>query len=270
MTEFCFETINWSPYFGFDKPDLRAMIRIASETGFSAISFDLPSIAYFMAHDGSLAELRQSLDAHRLRLLAVHSLSIDDDVAGVAALTHAAMESCTALGADYFHAGVIAPVDANVVAATRRAERICRDSGVGFAIEFLPFLPVASIAETRALLDAAGIKGRNLVIDTWHFFNGPDDWDQLERISADEIAYIQFNDHGPLASDDLLHETTQNRVMPGEGGFDLERFAALFRRIGYDGVVGIEILSRAARAEPIAAVARRMIETTRPYWSAES
>lgn len=266
MIGFCFETINWSPYFGFKNPDLRKMIRVAAETGFDWISFDLPSIAYFTANNGALADLKASLSARAVKVLAVHSLAIDDKVDRVEALSRSAIEVCTALGAQYLHAGVTAPVDANVVEATRRAEWICRSSDVGFAIEFLPFLPVASIGQTQSLLQAAGIAGRNLVVDSWHFFNGPDDWDELGRISADDIAYIQFNDHGPLESDDLLHETTQNRLMPGEGDFDLERFASVIRGLGYDGVVGTEILSSAARAQPIEDVARRMMESSLPYW----
>jgi sugar phosphate isomerase/epimerase len=133
-------------------------------------------------------------------------------------------------------------------------------------IEFLPFLPVASIGDTRKLLQDAGVGGRNMVVDSWHFFYGPDDWPALEGLSAGEIAYVQFNDHLPLASDDLFHETTQKRVMPGAGSFDLKRFANTLRGLGYDGVVGPEILSAESRAQPLDAVAREIMATSRPYW----
>ena len=266
MVGFCFETVNWSPYFGFARPELRRMIRAAEATGFGWISFDLPSIAHFTANAGTLGALRDALAAANVKLLAVHSLAIDGDVAKVETLTREAMETCRALGAAYFHAGVIAPVDAQVVAATRRAADICQESGVGFAIEFLPFLPVASIGQTRSLLAAAGARRPGLVVDSWHFFNGLDDWDALAGIAADEIAYVQFDDHGPLQSDDLLFETTEKRVMPGEGIFDLGRFASTLRGAGFDGVVGVEILSAASRAQPIEEVARRMMDTSKPYW----
>ena len=270
MIEFCFETVNWSPYLGFERPDLVQLIRAAADAGYACISFDLPSIDYFVAHDGPIDLLKANLDANRLRMLAVHSLSISDDVAEVERLTRAAVATCQVLDAEYLHAGVVSAVDDRVVEATRRAHAICRDAGVGFAIEFLPFLPVATIAQTRALLSAAGIGGRNFVVDTWHFFNGPDDWPELEGLRGDEIAYVQFNDHGPLLSDDLLEETIHRRLMPGEGIFDLDRFARVLRATGYDGVVGLEILSRATRDLPVHEVARQAMDSSRPYWANKS
>ncbi len=267
MVEFCFETVNWSPYLGFEKPDLGAMIRAAAGAGYRWISFDLPSIEYFIAHDGPIDLLKANLDANGLTMLALHSLSISDDVESVKALTRAAVATCRVLGAQYLQAGVISPVDDRVIEATRRAHELCRDAGIGFAIEFLPFLPVATIAQTRALLKAARIAGRNFVIDTWHFFNGPDDWTELERLDADEIAYVQFNDHGPLVSDDLLDETIHRRLMPGEGIFDLARFARVIQAVGYDGVVGIEILSRTTREQPVRQVAQQAMDSSRPYWA---
>ena len=67
MTEYCFETINWSPYVGFEKPDLAAMIRIAASVGYRWITLDQKGIAYYTEHDGSLETLRLSLTEKRLR-----------------------------------------------------------------------------------------------------------------------------------------------------------------------------------------------------------
>ena len=266
MIEYCFETVNWSPYFGCERPDLRAMIRAAAANGYRWISFDIPSVACFVAHDGSLETLKAELSVQGVGLLALHSLAIDNNVETVADLAEAAIAICSALGARYLHAGITAPVDHCVVAATRLAGTRCHAAGIGFAVEFLPFLPVASIGQARALLQQAGIGGRNLVVDSWHFFNGPDDWPALEGLTAAEIAYVQFNDHPPLASDDLLFETTQKRVLPGAGCFDLERFAATLRGLGFDGVVGPEILSAHTRAQSLDQAAREFMAASSPYW----
>lgn len=271
MVEFCFETVNWSPYLGFDKPDLIAMIKAASATGYRWISFDLPTIAHYVAYDGTIETLRDAIETHGLKMLAVHSLAINDDIAGIETLARSAVEIGIKLGAAYLHGGVIAPIDDKVIEATRRADRICRDGGQELAMEFLPFLPLASIGQTHALLAAAGVTGRNFVIDSWHFFNGPDGqgpdgWAALDSIPANRIAYVQFNDHGPMESDDILFETTQNRLMPGDGIFDLKQFADRIRAMGYDGIVGPELLSSATRNLPIEQFARRLMETSAPYW----
>ena len=271
MIEYCFETVNWSPYLGFEKPDLLAMIKAASATGYRWISFDLPSIAHYVAHDGTIESLRDEIEAHGLKMLAVQSLAISDDIAGVDTLARSAVAIGDKLGALYLHGGVIAQIDDQVIEATRRASQICRDAGQELAMEFLPFLPLASIGQTHDLLDAAGMAGRNFVIDSWHFFNGPDGqgaqgWTALDGIPADRIAYVQFNDHGPLATDDLLFETTQKRLFPGDGIFDLTAFADRIMANGFDGIVGPELLSDTTRSLPIEHFARQLMKTSAPYW----
>lgn len=265
--EFCFETVNWSPYFGFEKPDVPGMIRAAARHGFGSISLDMPTIEHYIAKGGSLSLLREALAASGVKLLALHSLAISADVGEVDRLSRPLVEACEALGAQYLHAGATAPVNDDLIAATRHAGKMCESAGIGFAIEFLPFLPVATIKQTRDLLNAAGLSRPGIVIDTWHFFNGPDDWADLENVNAAEIAYIQFNDHAPLPDGaDLLFETTQKRLPPGEGCFDLKRFAATMRNIGFDGVIGPEILSEAFRCTSMDEAARQIMRTSKPYW----
>ena len=135
------------------------------------------------------------------------------------------------------------------------------------AVEFLPFLPIASIADARAMIASPETRGAGLVVDSWHFFHGPDDWPELEAIRADEIAYVQFDDHPPLVGADLLVETTSRRVMPGRGVFDLERFAKTLMDRGFTGPVGLEHLSAQDRARPVDDVARELLEASRGYWA---
>lgn len=270
MVAFCFETVNWSPYVGFEKPDLGEMIRAAASTGYRWISFDLPRIAYYTANDGPIEKLRDEIESHGLRMLAVYSLAISEDIPHVEKLARAAVETGKRLGASFLHAGITTAIDASVIEATRRANLLCRDAGQELAMEFMPILPLSSIAQTHDVLNAAEVTGRNFVIDTWHFFNGPDGrgpdkWSGLDSVPADRIAYVQFNDHGPVGTD-LLDETINRRLLPGEGIFELEQFAAHLRAAGFDGVVGPELLSQSSRGQPVKQVAQRLIETSAPFW----
>ena len=273
MIEFCFEGVNWSPFVGFEKPDLAAMIKAAADAGYRWITLDKASIAYYTQNDGTLATLKGEIDRHGLKMLGLQDLTINDDVAAVEADTRKLVETGAALGARYLQAGITAPLGDKVVAATRAAHLICRDAGMDIAMEFLPFLPLASIGQTLDVLDAAGMTGRNVVVDTWHFFNGPDGksadggWATLAGIPVERIAFVQFNDHGPLESDDLLAETIEKRVMPGEGIFDLKKFVATLRASGFDGIVGTENISKVTRYQPVEQVALRLMETAAPYWA---
>jgi sugar phosphate isomerase/epimerase len=273
MVEFCFEGVNWSPFVGFEKPDLATMCKAAVDAGYRWITLDKASIAYYLEHDGTLATLKAEIARNGLKMLGLQDLTINDDVAAVEADTRKLVATGAALGARYLQAGITAPLGDKVVAATRAAHLICREAGMDIAMEFLPFLPLASIGQTLDVLDAAGMTGPNIVVDTWHFFNGPDGrsadggWAALAGIPAERIAFVQFNDHPPLESDDLLSETIERRVMPGEGIFDLKKFVATLRASGFDGIVGTENISRVTRFQPVDQVAHRLMETAAPYWA---
>jgi len=56
------------------------------------------------------------------------------------------------------------------------------------------------------------------------------------------------------------------RAMPGDGVFELHRFADTLRERGWNGVVSIEVLSRELNRLPLEEFARRAYESTRQYW----
>ena len=238
MIEFCFETINWAPYFGTEKPDLPRLVRAASAAGFGWISFDESMLGAYKETGESLSSLRKLLDSEGLATLALHSAALGSDPQAAAQACQPLAEAAALLGAPYIHVGGVAPVGKALVETTNAAARVARDAGAAIAIEFLPFLDIASIEQCRALLRAADAEGSGIVVDTWHFFHGPDGWDELATLTANEIAYIQFDDSPALESDDLLFETTQRRVYPGDGIFDLARFAQVIEATGFNGVVG--------------------------------
>ena len=105
-----------------------------------------------------------------------------------------------------------------------------------------------------------------MLVDAWHFTESDDTWTDLEALPLDELAYVQFDDHPPRESDDLLQETLMRRAMPGDGRFELERFCEIVKTKGYTGPISCEILSAETRAMDVGAFARRVFETTAPYW----
>jgi sugar phosphate isomerase/epimerase len=133
------------------------------------------------------------------------------------------------------------------------------------AVEFLPFRRVGSIGAARELVERADV-GAGVLVDTWHFFHGPDGWDELEALPLARLAYVQFDDHPPLESPDLREECLHRRVFPGEGVFDLGRFCGSLRARGWDGLVSVEVLSSAWRGGDLEAFARRAYESSAPYW----
>jgi sugar phosphate isomerase/epimerase len=162
------------------------------------------------------------------------------------------------------------PIDDDLIANLARFAPRVTESGARLAIEFLPTMPTNTIAKTCDLIRRAGLPFEKVgvCLDVWHFSHGPDDWKDLEALAPAELAYVQFSDHPPLASDDLTHEMMQRRVAPGEGILDLDRFVAAVRAKGYAGPVGAEVISAPYRALGPAESARRIYEASARYWRA--
>jgi len=268
VNEFCFESINWSPYFGCRGQSPATLVEAAASAGFDWISFDASLLEVATQDDGSLLGLATAIERADLGALAVHSVAISDDADADQRLAAPLIAAAEALGAPYLHCGVRSEPGDGVFESTRRLSAFARESGVSLAIEFLPFLPVASISDARRIVEACEDTRAGMVIDSWHFFFGPDGWPELESLAASEIAYVQFDDHPALQSEDLLNETTERRVLPGSGEFDLTRFSRTLLDAGYDGAVGLEHLSHQSRQRPPRDVATELIQASRRYWEA--
>ena len=63
-----------------------------------------------------------------------------------------------------------------------------------------------------------------------------------------------------------MDETLNRRAMPGDGDFELERFASTLLERGWQGLVSVEVLSRDLRQLPVDEFAGRAYETTARYW----
>jgi sugar phosphate isomerase/epimerase len=157
-----------------------------------------------------------------------------------------------------------------VVESYRRCADVLDDVDARIALEFLPYKDVRSIADARALVEAVGPERTGMILDTWHFFRGPDGWPELEDLDLDLVAYVQFDDALPLAGDDLGDETVHRRALPGDGEFDLAGFSARMIAKGFDGVVSVEILSRALRDLLPAEYAKRVFDSANAYWPRRS
>jgi sugar phosphate isomerase/epimerase len=134
------------------------------------------------------------------------------------------------------------------------------------AVEFSPLGPVPSISAALAVVNAAGEGSAGVVIDTWHFFRGDSTWEHLERMPLDQIAYVQFTDAPSPVSENGIYETMHRRAMPGDGTFELDRFASTLLDRGWAGLVSVEVLSAELRELPVAEFARRAFESTARYW----
>jgi len=153
-----------------------------------------------------------------------------------------------------------------VVTTLQQAGAIVADAGARLAIEFSPAASIRSIREALELVEAVGGDLAGILIDTWHFFRGTSTWDDLAAVPLERIAYVQFTDALAPASTDGVDETMNRRAMPGDGVFELQRFADTLLARGWDGLVSVEVLSRDLNRLSMEDFARRAYDSTSGYW----
>jgi sugar phosphate isomerase/epimerase len=262
-----FETIQFSPYFGTEDPDLPAQIRGAARAGFAGIGIDhRGTLAHFTRKRGSLRDVAELLGENALRCFAIQDLTVTEDERDTLALAEACAEAGAALRAEFVHCCFIAPIRDDTIGLFRRALELARPAGARFSLEFLPWCEMNDVRTTREVLRRTGAEDVKLLVDTWHAHHGPTSWQDLASLTIDELAYLQFDDHPALASSDLFAETVDRRALPGEGVLELARFARLFREKGYSAPVSIEILNREMRSWPRELFATRVYDAAIRYW----
>ncbi len=242
--------------------DLDTYLAAVSQAGFSSVSLALRQIGDDLEAAAGL------LTTHQLHCSDVLSLQVsrhDDEVLAQATeLAHAA----GVLGADHVLSLFWTRVNEESVDRFGRCAEVIKRSGARLALEMPPIGELNSISAAQSVVNAVGYANASLMIDTFHFSRGRSTWAELESFPLEALGYIQFDDALPPEGDDVMHETMDRRVMPGDGEFELERFVRTVTDRGWSGLVSVEVLSAQLRELDITTFARRAYDTTAPYWLA--
>ena len=267
MHQIVYDTINDSPHNTHAARRLLEQIAAAATAGFQGVGLDVWSIDRHRDLGGTLAELRAALDRHAIACTELQVFVFTDDPVATKANAEHIAPIARVLRPEILMAGIHVPVDDAVVANLTRFAPLVTSTGASMAIEFLPMMPINTIAKTRDLIARAGLSPATagVCLDVWHFPHGPNDWPDLEALPLAELAYVQFSDHPPLLSNDLTSATLQRRVVPGEGVLELDRFVAAVQTKGYTGPVAAEVISAELRTLSPVESARRVYEGMARY-----
>ena len=170
-----------------------------------------------------------------------------------------------AIGACSMTAIASAPSAAGVDELVEHFGALCdraADIGALVHLEFIPMTAIADVATAWRIVRDADRPNGGILLDTWHFFRGAADFDALEAIPGERILAVQVNDALPDVSGSLW-EDTQQRLLPGDGCFDLPRVLRTLARIGGLRTVGPEVISPSTAAMPPADAAREAGERVR-------
>jgi 2-keto-myo-inositol isomerase len=128
-------------------------------------------------------------------------------------------------------------VQVSLIDAARRAG----DQGVRLAFEFQARATLANNLQTAAaLVMETGEPNLGLCFDVFQYYLGPSKFEDLAHLSPDNLFHVQLCD---LLGTTRELATDADRILPGDGDFELTPIVDRFRDLGYDGYVSLEMMN---------------------------
>ena len=246
----------------------REKVEAAAAGGFRAITL--------WPHDYRRAREAGLGDAELRRILADHGVAVADldplltwlpseREAAARSIAGAASEEefyriADALGARSLNIcqgfGTSVDLDAAAEALRGVCERAAAH-GLLVTLEFLPWSGIPDAATALEIVRRADHPAATVMVDTWHHFRGSCDMAQLRAIPAAKVGSVQINDAPARPGADLVQESLEERLLPGEGEMPLLEMLAILDEIGARAPIGVEVFSKALDALPPIEVGRR-------------
>ncbi len=228
--------------------DIMTQIDVAQKTGFTAIELWFDHIDTFVNEGkGSVADIRQALDDNGLAVPTCIYLGDWFDTEGDAyavALEEIKrrLEIAAAVGAPHVIAGPPAGKACYETGARHYREllELGEPFGVKPSMEFLGFVEqLNTIEDALEVMEKSGRSDATTILDPFHIFRGGGELESISRLHASQIAVSHFNDVPAEPAREVQHD--KDRVWPGDGIFDLQRYLQLITETGYDGYLSLEL-----------------------------
>jgi 2-keto-myo-inositol isomerase len=111
-----------------------------------------------------------------------------------------------------------------------------------------------------ALIAQADAPGLGACLDAFHYYNGPSKFEDLAYLTPENLFWVQVSDVGGVPREQAADG---DRVLPGDGDYQLAPIIGHLRQIGYEGPVSLELLNPQlwrVTPEQLAVLARAAID----------
>ncbi len=123
----------------------------------------------------------------------------------------------------------------------KHAAQLAASYGVRLALEFRGKAAWCTSLDTAVgLVEACDEPNLGVAFDVFHYYTGPSKLEDLQLLTPRNVAFVQLCD---LAGVPRELATDSDRILPGEGDFQLGPILDQLRRIGYDGWVSVELFN---------------------------
>ncbi len=138
-------------------------------------------------------------------------------------------------------------------ASLGEAAELAESAGVRIALEFQKTSGFcASLDTALALVDQCGSSGAGVCLDLFHYYTGPSKFEDLAYLSRDNLAWVQVCD---LSGTPRELAGDRDRILPGEGDFQIDPILDHLGSIGYAGYISLEVLNPQLWQVPVDRVA---------------
>lgn len=135
-----------------------------------------------------------------------------------------------------------------------------QDVGTRIALEPTPFSNLPTVHQGAEFVAKVGHPCGGLCIDIWHVYRGGTALSELAAVvPPDRLFAVELDDARDEVVGTLFEDTINNRLLCGDGDWDVPGFIAEMRGLGFDGPWGVEIISDEHRARPL----RQAVEVAR-------
>jgi sugar phosphate isomerase/epimerase len=221
------------------------------QSGWELVELWLPKLETFL-ESKTAAEARALLDANGL--VAAAAAGQTGLLSGTGEAGHALWDQfrrrldwlaelgrpTLVLSADFPHAPRGESMGRAIEALGQAAE-LASARGVRVAFEFVSSGRFATSLDTAvALVTQVGAANLGVCLDLFHYYTGPSKFEDLSYLSPANLFWVQVCD---LSGTPRELAVDADRVLPGDGDFQIGPLLDQLRANGYDGPVSVELLN---------------------------
>jgi sugar phosphate isomerase/epimerase len=127
------------------------------------------------------------------------------------------------------------------VVSLKQAAQWAAGFEIRLALEFRARTTFCSSLDTAlALVGQCGEPNVGINFDVFHYYTGPSKLEDLRLLTPATLAFVQLSD---LAGTPRELATDADRILPGDGDFQLKPLLEQLRALGYDGWVSLELMN---------------------------
>ena len=121
------------------------------------------------------------------------------------------------------------------------AAGLAKVAGVRLALEFQQGAKFCSSLDTAlALIGQGGAENLGVCLDLFHYYTGPSKFEDMAYLTPENLAWVQVCDLSGVPRE-LAGDA--DRILPGEGDFQIGPILDHLASIGYDGFISLEVLN---------------------------